>query len=93
MTFADVTGSTGAATAPGGCLAINVTLLGSTVCTITVSATTISATYVNTSTALKTDNPNGVPYTSTGMLCGSNGMATYKAQYVITPNSFQATVT
>lgn len=97
---ADATGSSGMATAPGGkqadgtvCMSIEVTVMGVPVCTITVSTSTIAVTYVNATTSLKTDNPNTIAFVSSGGLCGLSGTATYKAQYSITPNTFQATST
>jgi hypothetical protein len=102
LTITNVTmsGSTGAATAPGGkqgdgteCMSINITLFGAPVCSITISNTTVPITYVNGTTTLSTDFSNAVPYTTSGGICGSAANATYAAGYLITPNSFQATNT
>lgn len=97
---ATASGFSGALTMPGGkqadgtqCVSINVTSAGVTLCSYTFSSATISVTYVNATTSLKTDLANTVPYTSSGALCGVSGSGTLSAQYAIAPTSFQVTNT
>ena len=68
--------TSGNVTVPKNCVSFSVTVFGGNACTVTVQQTTVAVTWTNTTKSLAVDNPNTVPFLSSGFPCPAAGNAT-----------------